>query len=97
MSTMVNVCGASCSVSYLFYNFESLSKEIQNYIISGIYSGIFALHLHASKEKTSDNNKQKVTFYALCVLYALSAAPFILGATDVWFDLFVSINEPLFF
>ena len=85
-------------MSYLFSTLKALSKEIQNYFISGIYSGIFALYLqcHASKE-TADNMKQKITFYALCVLYVLSAADFTLDTADVWSGLFVSINELLFF
>ena len=64
-----------------------------NHFISGIYSGIFALYLqcHASKERTGDNTKQKLTFYALCVLYILSAAAFALDIADACFDLFVSI------
>jgi hypothetical protein len=39
----------------------------------GVYSGIFALHVqyHASKEGT-DNAKQNIIFYALCVLYVFS-------------------------
>ena len=60
-----------------------------------MYSGIFTVHLHyhASKERTSDNTKQNFIFYALCVLYVLSAALFALDTAKVWFDAFVSINE----
>ena len=77
-----------------FTTWNALSKEIQIYFISGIYSGIFAVHLqcHASKARAGDNKKQKMTFYALCLLYVLSTAAFALEIALVWFGLFVSIN-----
>ena len=73
-----------------------MSKEIQNYFISGIYSAIFAVHLQCRASKGTDNIKQNIIFYALCVLYVLCAVVFALDTTGVWISLFVSINELLF-
>ena len=75
-----------CLEGFLFgelFNFttsKALSKEIQHYFISGIYSGIFAVHLHyhASKERTGDNTKHNIIFYALCILYMFSALSLLL-------------------
>lgn len=46
-----------------------------NIVHPGLYSGIFAIHLHhhGSQQKTDDKAKN-ILFYALWVLYALTAA-----------------------
>ena len=64
--------------------------------ISGLYSGIFAMYVryHGSKEE-SNNPKQKVVFYTLCVLYVLSVA---VNAFDIAIfvtTVFVSKNQYL--
>ena len=46
--------------------------------------------------KKGPAKKQKIAFYALCLLYVLSAAVLALDTAGVWFTLFVSINELLF-
>ena len=50
---------------------------------------------HASKEEI-DNAKQKIVFYALCVLYVLSVAVIILE-TELVMIAFVSNNNAVFF
>ena len=47
------------------------TKEVQLFPVLGIYSGIFAIYLqHSSKESRTAT----IIFYALCLLYVLSAA-----------------------
>jgi hypothetical protein len=81
-------------VRYLFYSSESLSKL---WSIPGVYSGIFALHLqcHASR-KESDDAKQKIVFYALCVLYVFSVAIITLDTGNFVVAAFVSNNAAFF-
>ena len=71
-----------------------LSKEVQNYPILGIYSGMFAIYLqyHIFK-KESDDAKRNTVSYALCVLYVLSAASIALQIAFFRADGFVSNND----
>ena len=69
---------ATCLESGLFgelFYYMPLSKL--TITIPGIYSGLFAIHLacHATKRET-DNSKPNIVFYALWVLYVLTAALF---------------------
>ena len=63
--------------------------------ILGVYSGIFALYLHChaakAKEETGGNTR-KIIFYALCVLYLLTAVVYVLDILG-WA---VSNHEPFF-
>ena len=62
----------------LFYRLlVHASCKIDNNLIPGIYSGLFAIHLalHATKRETdSDSSRPNIIFYALCVLYVLTGA-----------------------
>ena len=68
------------------------SKEVKNHLIPGVYSGIFAMHVqyHASKDET-DNAKQNITFYALCVLYMLSGPVIVLDIATIVVSIVISI------
>ena len=48
-----------------------LAKEVQLYPGLGIYSGVFAMYLHCSSNKS---RKAAILFYALCLLHVLSTA-----------------------
>jgi hypothetical protein len=83
---------ATSSVRYLFYNFHTRSKEVKNYLNPGVYSGIFAMHVqyHASKKETN-NAKQNIIFYALCVLYVLSGPVIALDIATIVVSIVTSI------
>ena len=83
-------------VELLFVS-QLLSTEIQKLLYTIRHLFAAHLHYHSSKERIRDNTKQKITFYALCVLYVLSAAVFALVTAGVWFDIFVGINNKLHF
>ena len=51
-----------------------VAKEVQLFPDVGLYSGIFAIFLQFPLTKSRTAN---VVFYVLCLLYVLSAAPFI--------------------
>ena len=59
---------------------------------------MFLMHLQyqASKEKTGDNTKSNIIFYALCVLYALSVVLMAIDTAALGFTILVSNNEHLF-
>jgi FtsH-binding integral membrane protein len=46
----------------------------EEFLIPGIYSGIFAVHSYYVSDKGSSNKKRSIIFYALCILYILSLA-----------------------
>ena len=50
---------------------HTLAKEVQLFSGPGLYSGIFAMYLHCSSNKS---RTATVVFYALCLLYVLSTA-----------------------
>ena len=56
-------------VRYLFYNCQVIAIALP-----GLYSGIFLMYLYycTTTRKEADKGKS-ILFYALCVLYALSA------------------------
>ena len=65
-----------------------------------MYSGIFVLHVqcHASRNEI-DNKKQRIIFYALCVLYVLSVTlialdtvSFVVSNNAAFFDNFALIS-----
>ena len=49
----------------------TLTKEVQLFSDLGIYSGIFAIYLHCASR---ESRTAAIVFYALCILYVLSAA-----------------------
>ena len=63
--------------------------------ILGIYSGIFAIHVHyhASRERTDNIPPNRIVFYALCVLYVLSVALIALDIAPVVVGVFASNNK----
>jgi hypothetical protein len=63
------------------------------FIIPGLYSGIFTLHLQIHA-KEADSRKRNIVFHALWVLYLLSAALIAIDIADFIFP-FVSDNERL--
>jgi hypothetical protein len=74
MSTSFYVWNPLSSVRYqLFYNYSERDSNLP--LIPGLYSGIFVMYLqyHAAR-KRSNNAKENIIFYALCVVYALSMA-----------------------
>ena len=74
------------------------NKQLWNYPILGIYSGIFAiycwLHYQASNKET-DKAKSNIIFYALSVLYVLSVALFIIELIGSAASL--SVSDCIFF
>jgi hypothetical protein len=90
-TTLVNVWKASSSVRNLFYNCHTLLKS---FFIQGLYSGIFALHLQIyASRKEPDGRKKNIVFYALLVLYLLSAALIAIDIAAFVAHLFVSDHE----
>ena len=54
--------------------------------LSGLYSGIFALYLqYHSSQRDADTKRKKIVFYALWMLYVLSATIIILDNTSLLF------------
>ena len=51
-----------------------VTKAVQHFPIPGLYSGIFAMYL---QHQQSTDKAKNILFYALWVLYALSAATII--------------------
>ena len=71
------ICASTCT----------LAKEVQISLGLGLYSGIFAMYLQCPSKKSGT---ALILFFALCLLYVLSAATF---ASDlVALILFVSNN-----
>ena len=60
----------------------------------GLYSGIFVLYLQYNASTKNVNERSKILFYALCLLYILSVAIFALDFIIVW-NAEVSKNENL--
>ena len=56
--------------------------------LSGIYSGLYAMHLHY--QVSNKETKQNLTFYALCLLYVSSVALF---ATNIAYSWLVIIGD----
>ena len=74
----------------------TLAKTVQHFPIPGLYSGIFALYLQHHGSQQSAGRAKNIVFYALWVLYALSAATIIVEILN--FDLYlVSMNDPWLF
>ena len=52
-------------------------KAVQHSLILGLYSGIFAMYLHHGSQST--DRARNILFYALCLLYALAVATYIMA------------------
>ena len=72
-------------------NFTVIYRELKNYPISGICSGLFAVHVlyRASKKRTYDAT-QNIIFSALCVLYVLCVSIIVLDTVAFVVTIFVS-------
>ena len=60
-----------------------VAKVVQYCLIPGLYSGIFAMYLqhHGSPQRT--NKAKSIVFYALLLLYTLSAAIIVMNVMDI--------------
>ena len=55
-----------------------VAKAVQRFPILGLYSGIFAVYLQHHGSQSTDRARN-ILFYALCLLYALAAATYIMA------------------
>ena len=61
------ICSSACT----------LSREVQLIPGLGVYSGIFAIYFqYQSNKSTGIGKKTAIVFYAICLLYVLSAVDF---------------------
>ena len=73
-----------------------ITKAVQHCPIPGLYSGIFAMYLQHYRSQQSTNRAKNILFYALCVLYALSATIIIVDILELcWIDA-VGMNDHRF-
>ena len=56
-----------------------IAKAVQYRPIPGLYSGIFAIYLQYRESQKGSYEAKNIIFYALCMLYALSAVTSIIG------------------
>ena len=59
------------------YSQPKVAKALQNCPIPGIYSGIFAMYLQHNRSQKRTDKARNILFYALWILYALSAVNYI--------------------
>jgi hypothetical protein len=81
-----------CSITSI-----TVTPFLKSYFISGLYSGIFALHFQIYALGEADGRKQNIIFHALWVLYVLSAIVIASDSAIFVFIVFVSDNERLLF
>ena len=59
-------------ISILFF---TLNKEVQLFLVLGIYSGILAMYFKCQSDKSTDR-MATIVFYSICLLYVLSTVTF---------------------
>ena len=72
-----------CALTCIF------AKEVQLFSGLGLYSGIFAMYLHCSLNKS---RMATILFYALGLLYVLSTATVVIDLVSLIFDV---SNNPI--
>ena len=88
------VCKGSCSVRYLSTVYAHVAKAAQHCPIPGFYSGIFGMYLNHHGSQQSAYKAKNIIFYALWLLYALSAAITIIHILGIyWWDAVVSWRD----
>lgn len=78
-----------------FHSCKFLKRsDVTLIIISGIYSGIFAMYLHYHASQKNIDKAKNILFYALCVLYTLSTAAIIIIIWGYCISDLVSRGDP---
>ena len=70
-------------------NIMAPTNGFQYYCGPGLYSGIFAMYLQHQAHQTDTGKTKNIIFYALCTLYVLFFANFILGITALYIQMVI--------